>query len=330
MRVTENATASTVRESLNRSRFRMNDLQKQNASQKRVNAPSDDPVGNIKLMSIRNESIDNEQFDKNSNLAKTFLNYTDASLDELTNLLVRAKDFAINQSSSGANGQDSRIMVAEELKNMIEQVHAIANRRLGDRYIFSGYRTNSQPFDDSGKYSGDDGNILVEVQKDVFIGMNLPGRELFQGKESKKVNQPMLENGTVGDDSGAPASPELQLMQQAKTSPGDDIFRSLEALRVGLMTNDVDAIRSTLEPLDSIRDRVITARAQVGSRMQGIDTAIANMARNNVFNAELQSSIEDSDLIQVVSDMAREETVLRASLQASNKLIQPSLLDFLR
>ncbi len=331
MRVTENATASTVRDSLNRSRLRMNDLQKQNASQKRVNTPSDDPVGNIKLMSIRNESIDNEQFDKNANLAKTFLNYTDASLEELTNLLVRAKDFAISQSSSGANGQDSRIMVAEELKNMIEQVNAIANRRLGDRYIFSGYRTNAQPFDESGKYSGDDGNILVEVQKDVFIGMNLPGRELFQGKAAKALNQPMLENSTEEvNAAGLVASPELQLMQQAKTSPGDDIFRALEALRVGLMTNDVDAIRSTLDPLDAIRERVITARAQVGSRMQGIDTAIANMARNNVFNAELQSSIEDSDLIQVVSDMAREETVLRASLQASNKLIQPSLLDFLR
>ena len=109
-----------------------------------------------------------------------------------------------------------------------------------------------------------------------------------------------------------------------------DIFRTLDNLRVGLMTNDVDLIRSTLEPLDKIRDRVITTRAQVGARMSGIESALSNMGKKNVFNAELQSNIEDSDIIQVVSDMAREETVLRASLQASNKLIQPTLLDFLR
>jgi flagellar hook-associated protein 3 FlgL len=96
------------------------------------------------------------------------------------------------------------------------------------------------------------------------------------------------------------------------------------------MTNDVDMIRSTIEPLDAIRDRVITMRAQVGARSNGIDNAIANMGKKNVFNAELQSSIEDADIIQVVSDMAREETVLKASLQASGKLIQPTLLEFLR
>jgi flagellar hook-associated protein 3 FlgL len=108
------------------------------------------------------------------------------------------------------------------------------------------------------------------------------------------------------------------------------MFRTLDGLRVGLMTNDIDLIRSTLEPLDHIRDRIITTRAQVGARMSGIESALSNMGKKNVFNAELQSNIEDSDIIQVVSDMAREETVLRASLQASNKMIQPTLLDFLR
>ncbi len=75
---------------------------------------------------------------------------------------------------------------------------------------------------------------------------------------------------------------------------------------------------------------MITTRAQVGARTAGIDSALANMGKKNVFNAELQSGIEDADVIQVVSDMAREESVLRASLQASNKLIQPTLLDFLK
>lgn len=327
MRVGENTTLNTVRDSLNRSRLRMNDLQKENSTLKRVNAPHDDPVGNAKLMSIRNEQLDNTEFERNANLAKTFLNYTDSSLEEVTNLLVRAKELALGQASSAANGAESRAMVAEEIKNIQAEISSIANRRLGDRFIFSGYRTATTPFDENGNYAGDDGKIMVEVQKDVFVGMNVPGREIFLGAAKAPASRD-------------PASMELQAEQttqgpematkQKVERPNEDIFRTLDALRVGLMTNDVDGIRATLEPLDQVRDRVITTRAQVGARMSGIDSALSNMGKRGVFNAELQSNIEDADIIQVVSDMAREESVLRASLQASNKLIQPTLLDFLR
>lgn len=327
MRVGENTTLNTVRDSINRSRLRMNDLQKENATLKRVNAPHDDPVGNAKLMSIRNEQLDNTEFERNANLAKTFLNYTDSSLEEVTNLLVRAKELALGQASSAANGAESRAMVAEEIKNIQAEISSIANRRLGDRYIFSGYRTATTPFDGEGNYAGDDGNIMVEVQKDVFVGMNIPGREIFLGANKPAARGPA--SMELQAESNSQQGPEMA-MQQRVERPNEDIFRTLESLRVGLMTNDVDGIRSTLEPLDKVRDRVITTRAQVGARMAGIDSAIANMAKRGVFNAELQSNIEDADIIQVVSDMAREESVLRASLQASNKLIQPTLLDFLR
>ncbi len=325
MRVGENSTLNTVKDSLNRSRLRMNELQRQNSTMKRVNTPSDDPVGNVKLMSIRNESLDNSQFEKNANLAKTFLNYTDSSLEEVTNLLVRAKELALGQASSAANGPESRMMVAEEIRNIMSEVSAIANRRLGERFIFGGFRTSTPPFEGDGKYTGDNGLITVEVQKDVFVGMNLPGDEIFLGVKKNKI--PQRAPGSEGE---VGASPEMAMQVADPSSSDQNIFRALDALRVGLMTNDVDLIRSTLEPLDKIRDRVITMRAQVGARTAGIDTAIANMGKKNVFNAELQSNIEDSDIIQVVSDMAREETVLRASLQASNKLIQPTLLEFLK
>lgn len=329
MRVGENTTLNTVRDSLNRSRLRLNELQKQNASLKRVNSPSDDPVGNSKLMTIKNENLDNEQFEKNANLARAFLSYTDSSLEEITNLIARAKELALGQSNSAANGADSRAMVAQEVKNMQAEVCAIANRRLGERYIFSGYKTNTQPFDNEGEgiYKGDEGKIMVEVQKDVFIGMNLPGKEVFLGTY-KPLGADYMP-GAAGKKDAA-VVPPTELAISGLENPSSSVFHTLESLRVGLMTNDVDQIRSTLEPLDAISSRVISARAQIGARSAGIDSALANMSRKNVFNAELQSGIEDADVIQVVSDMAREESVLRASLQASNKLIQPTLLEFLR
>ncbi|MGZ3695185.1 MAG: flagellar hook-associated protein FlgL, partial [Bdellovibrionota bacterium] len=285
MRVGENTTLNTVRDSINQSRMRMNDLQKENATLKRVNAPHDDPVGNAKLMSIRNEQLDNTEFERNANLAKTFLNYTDSSLEEVTNLLVRAKELALGQASSAANGAESRAMVAEEIKNIQSEISSIANRRLGDRFIFSGYKTGTTPFDEGGNYSGDDGKIMVEVQKDVFVGMNVPGREIFLGaaKSSPSATQgrepASLEmQPKKTSESATAVGPEMAIKQRAER-PDEDVFRTLDALRVGLMTNDVDQIRSTLDPLDKVRDRVITTRAQVGARMSGIDNAIANMGK---------------------------------------------------
>ena len=306
MRVTENSMMSTVRDSLNRSRYRMEKLQQQNATLKQVNAPSDDPVGNVRLMSIRNETQDSKQFENNANTAQNFINFTDAALEEVTNLVVRAKELTVQAANSAANGPDSRIMVAEEVKHIMSEVLAIANRRLGERHIFSGYKTTTQPFTNDGNYEGDEGKIMIEVQKDVFVPINLSGSDVFLG-----------------------GPPEYTEEGQAVTSPLD-MFRILESLRVGLMTNNVDTIRSALDPLDEIKTRVITSRAQLGTRMQGIDSALANMAKTQNYNAELQSTIEDADLIKTVSELAREETVLRASLQASDKLVQPTLLDFLK
>jgi len=211
---------NTVRDSLNRSRTRMNDLQRQNATLKRVNAPSDDPIGNSRLMTIRNESLDNKQFEENANFAKTFLNYTDSSLDELTQLVLRAKELALQGANSAAQGSESRVMIAQEIRNLQDQIQTIANRRLTDRFIFGGYKTASEPFDKQGNYYGDDGNIMVEVQKDTFVGMNLPGREVFLGKDAKAV--PLR----------APAAeiePEKELAA-AQSPSTEDLFRTMDAL----------------------------------------------------------------------------------------------------
>ena len=97
-----------------------------------------------------------------------------------------------------------------------------------------------------------------------------------------------------------------------------------------LKTNDVEQIQSLLEPMDSIRERLISARAEVSSRVAGINATEKANSNRAVYDAELMSKIEDTDLIETVSDLAREETVLKASLAASQKLIQPNLLDFLR
>src|SRR4051794_34639331 len=115
MRVTENANFDTVRESMHRTKERMDQLQLQSTTLKKVNQPSDDPIGSIKILELRTEKDNYEQFQKNAKMAESFLESTDHALADFSELVTRAKEIAINQSSSVNFGQEARLSVKEEL-----------------------------------------------------------------------------------------------------------------------------------------------------------------------------------------------------------------------
>ena len=54
------------------------------------------------------------------------------------------------------------------------------------------------------------------------------------------------------------------------------------------------------------------------------------MERHNLTNAQLNTELEDADLATVLSEISKEESVLRSVLSGSTKLVQPTLMDFLR
>jgi flagellin-like hook-associated protein FlgL len=71
-------------------------------------------------------------------------------------------------------------------------------------------------------------------------------------------------------------------------------------------------------------------RSKVGSRIAGITNTTQSLDRHNITNSQLSSNIEDADMVQVMSDLAKEETVFRNALQSSKHLMQPTLMDFLK
>lgn len=332
MRVSDNTNFGVVRDSITRSRSRMENLQGQAATLKRVNRPSDDPVGSAKVLEVRTDKVNNDQFQTNAKLAETFLNNTDHALEDLSDILMRAKEIAIGQSSNASSTPESRLGVAEEVSQLYQRAIGTANRRIGDRYLFGGYRTTQPPVDSDGRYQGDDGQMMIEIGREAFIGMNLPGLEAFNTQPNQSQDRYELEMKKNPDQ--RPEEKEEVLRQLASESPAGpanvNLFQELKALRVGLLTGDLNAIRGTLDRFDDIHGRVVAMRSKIGSRVQGIQGNITALERHNVTNAQLTSAIEDADMAQVVSDLAKEETVFKSSLASSKHLIQPTLLDFLR
>jgi len=361
MRVTDRMNYDQVHQNMQKNRSDMADLQNQAASQKRLNKPSDDPVGAARVLTTRSEDRGLQQFVKNIHQARSFLDMSDQALGELSELLVRAKELAIQQANDAGSNPETRTVAAVEVGQAFSQAVQIGNRKLGERYIFGGYRTTTPPYDRGGQYSGDDGDMNVLINKDAELAMNLPGSRVFQGMgvssdglirsraDSPKAaedipefkNQNQLRDQEIQDGKTqevqlrAPANAPPHKTHQVETTAeayqdGVDVFRVLKHFEIALRTNDKAEIQVAIDDLDRSLSQIIQARAQVGARVQTLNQTQESLQRSLVDNKALQSQIEDADLYQTVSDITKTDSTLRASLETSGRLVQKSLLDFLR
>ncbi len=177
-RVSENSATNAINYSVGKSKSRLEDLQIKGSNLKRIQKPSDDPVGSVELMALKSIDVDNQQYLRNSTYAKMYLEYTEQAISDMTEIISKAKEIAIGQSSDIYN-PDVRKAVSKEISQLRKQSIGIANRRVGNRYIFSGFKTLDRPFNPDGKYQGDDGKIKLEIAKNFFVPVNLNGIEVF-------------------------------------------------------------------------------------------------------------------------------------------------------
>jgi flagellar hook-associated protein 3 FlgL len=118
-------------------------VQQQISSQKRINKPSDDPVGMRKVLDYRNKIATIEQYLDNIGRAKSRLDFTEINLDMVNDLIGVIR--AISQTQADGT-TDSRKLAAREVRNLCEQVRDFANCKLGNNYMFSGYQTDTPAY----------------------------------------------------------------------------------------------------------------------------------------------------------------------------------------
>lgn len=360
MRIADKMQFNQVNQNVQKNRTEMADLQNQAATQKRITKPSDDPLASARVLAARTEERGNQQYIKNINQAKAFLEFSDQSLGELTEILVRAKELSVSQASDASGNAESRAVTAAEVEQIYNQAIQIGNRKLGERYVFGGFKTQTRPFDQEGSYYGDDGDIKIQINKDSFVAMNAPGSKVFLGKglggdgivrprydtptdvpglrefqaeeaEREQRNQEVEEDRVL---TRGPASTDARASISKKDpvgeEPGVNIFASLKGLETSLRTNDKEGIQEALDILDQAISQVVLARSEVGSRVMSVGGSLDSLQKAIVDNKVLASQLEDADVFQVMSDINRSDSTLRATLETSGKLIQTSLLDFLK
>lgn len=366
MRVTDKMMQGQALKNVQKNRSELAQLQNQAATGKKLTTPSEDPVGATKVLVNRTELKNQEQFEKNIFQAKSFLDATESTLAQLGEAVVRTKELAL-QAASDTIGESQRTMIGSEVEQIYNSVLEMSNRRIGERYLFGGYKTQETPFDRQGEYRGDDGEMRVQTQKGIFVAMNMTGDRVFMGKgigQSEYQRQPhqvpetteqlqqhklseidrefnnqlspedaavLRSPASVGRVQGAGAEANgADAEVSVKTGEGVNIFGLLRGLDTALKTNDKHAIQDALEPLDKALSQINLIRAEIGGRSNQLDATTDIIHKSTVDNKTMTSQIEDADMFQTMSDLSRTDTTLKSTLEVSARLDNKSLLDFLR
>ena len=269
------------------------------STQKRINALSDDPVGAGQAVKYKSSIAGAKQYLRNIDFAKGYIERTESALSGIHEVLIRAKELAVGMANS-TYGAESRTATARELKEIMDSVVSMGNSTYGGRYVFGGFRTQTPPLSRDGAFMGDDGAIFLQIGEGTFRRVNLSARELFE------------------------ATP------QDRDGGHFNMIDCLDVLYTGLNTNDVAMIRVAMDELDWQLEKSSSYQATLGSVFNALEETRKRVDLGEELTTAGLSRIEDSDMYEAASDFKKTEAILQSTLLASNKLLQPSLLNFLQ
>jgi len=183
MRITAKMIQGRVLRNLQQSKERLMASQERIATQKNIGKPSDDPIGLVRIMGYRRDLHKLDQTLRNAGNASTTLNQMDSALQNVSDLILDVRVKAGSMSSDTMNAEDRQAM-ADEIQYVIDDVLQEANTKLGSRYLFSGHRILTQPYqkvDGQVRYMGNNGTIEQRIELNGSMITNVPGSTVFGG-----------------------------------------------------------------------------------------------------------------------------------------------------
>lgn len=296
MRISSAQRLANNQHYLERSQSRMDRIQEQLGTGRKVQRASDDPPGASLALQHRRNIAYETQMRRNIDGGLAFMNATESALIGASETLQRARELAV-QGANDTLGQAERDALAAELNQLIRHLGQVANTRFGDAYIFSGHATDAPAYtvtDGGGgpsavTYDGDSGERLRRISASDESAINLTGDATFGAIFDDLI--------TLRDDlaSGAPGQ----------------------------------TISGRLGSIDSGIDRILAARADLGARINRFQSARSQSEVTDIDLQGLRSEIEDVDLAAAVVELQGAEIALQAAMGAIGRTNNMTILNFL-
>ena len=258
-----------------------------------INRPSDSPIDATSAMTLRAGSAEQAQYLRNTQDGLGWLGTADATLTSMSDRVRKARELGLQGANTGGMNASSRNAVATEIEQIRDGLVKLANTTYLDRPILGGVTAGGKAYDDTGAYVGTPGQVLRTVGPGVKVDVSVDAVTV------------------MGPD-------------------GDNVFDTLTALANAVRAGDSAATAKGLDGLSAAGNRIVTALADVGSRtvrVEGAERAALD-AQLNLSTA--LSEVENVDLPKALMELKLQETAYQAALASTARVMQPSLIDFLR
>lgn len=275
--------------------------QQQLSSGKRILTPSDDPAGATQALNVQQLLQMNDQYQRNAVSGQSQLEFEEGVLTSIGDALLRVRELAVQGLSTTLTAAN-RQAIAIEVSQTLESVVSLANTKdSGGKYIFSGYKSQTQTFLDMGggvyNYQGDQGQHIVQISPTYQLESRDNGLDVF-------TNLPAAAGGT------------------------QDIFKIVYDLAAALNANNPSA--NSLTDIDTAMNNIIRVRSNIGARLNAIDS---QKQLNEQFKTQMMgtlSDIQDLDYASAVSQLNLQMLGLQAAQQTFQRIQGLNLFDYLR
>jgi flagellar hook-associated protein 3 FlgL len=297
-RITPRTVQQTAIDNLTANLSRMAQLQEQLASGKSLNRPSDSPIQTVEAMQYRSDIRRNDQFQRNASDGLNWLGMADNTLTSMLSTIGRVRELTL-QGMNGSTDPVQRGNIAQEVISLRDTLIGMANTKYLDRPIFAGNAGGTAAYDASGAFvnPASIGDVIERrVGPNQKVRVNLTGPEVF---------------GADG------------------TGAGGNLFQIVDQIATDLQGNP-SALDADMTALDT---QLVTLQNQlgaVGARYNQVDGMKSRAEDQQVTMQNGLSEVENIDLPKTIVDLQLQEIAYKSALSATSRVIQPSLLDFLR
>jgi flagellar hook-associated protein 3 FlgL len=298
MRVPTRSTSETALAQIQKLGTQQAQLQKQVSTNQRIFLPSDDPAAMGRMLSIDNEQNQIGQFKRNIGIASNLAQASYAGLNGLGNLASRAGELAT--LGAGVLSPEAATAYGSEVNQLLEQAVQLGNTRFGDDYLYAGTALDTAPFtaarDSAGRitavaYAGDLNAAPIRISETATVSPRTDG---------------------------------------ATNTGIRDFINQLVALRDALNANNGAAVSAAAAGLDTATDPLVSAISQNGATQLRIEVAQSQQGTRADSLEKLASSEADTDLAATVVKLSQTTTSYQAALASASKIMNLSLLDYLR
>jgi len=332
MQITTSMLYNQLLASIQNSQTTESKLNQQLASGQKILAPSDDVQGTMRALDYEVNINKNNQYATDVKTATNSLNQANTALTTFSSTLSTIT--GILDNANAASNPSIQQTMSTEVAQLRDQLLDLANTKVGNTYLFSGFKTNLQPYAaGTYTYQGDSGSLNVPCGTGFPIASNIPGSSVFSYPPAAHTTQ--ISGGlTVSYTPGAGTTVNVNITDAnnnlVKSFSFSNAMQMTDLLSTAIANNDTPTIEALQYPFNQIQNQVNSVQADIGARLSALQTQSASLTQGTTNLQDNLSSIQDADTTALGAEIPMMNTALQALYSASSQILPMSLINFLQ